>query len=426
MMKAIVDCNSFYCACERLFRPDLAHKPIIVLSNNDGCIISRSDEAKELGIQMAGPFYKIRSLIRQKEIAVFSSNYNLYGELSQRVMNTLKSIAGEDKVEVYSVDESFVDLNHIPQAQLSEFCMDLKTTIEKWTGIPVSIGVATSKVLCKAANRVSKMRKLETGGVVILRSEDRIREVLEKMKVGDLWGIGQRYAIKLEEQQIYTAWDLRNMNEEWGRKNLGGVVGVRLIRELRGEECIDIKDALIIKKMIATTRMFGAPVYLFEELRESVATYISRAAEKLRRQGYCARHLHVFVVTNDYKNGYEYAPQNFGLSMLLPFATSSTTELMNAALPLIEKLYMEGSRYLKAGVILSDFVPEGSIQGTFFSSHNSKQSDLLMSTIDNINASIGSDALKFASSGLDRKWKMQQNMRSPLYTSKWNELREVI
>ena len=423
-MKAIVDCNSFYCACERLFRPDLAHKPIIVLSNNDGCIISRSDEAKALGIKMAGPYYKIRSSIR-KDTAVFSSNYNLYGGLSRRVMQTLKEYVGDNNVEVYSVDESFVDLSHIPSDQLQNFCLDLKYTVEKWTGIPVSIGVAKSKVLCKAANRISKKKKIETNGVVVLQSEDTIKEALEKMKVSDVWGIGQRFAIKLEEYGVSTAWDLRNMNEEWGRRNLGGVVGVRLIRELNGVPCIGLKDELLVKKMIATTRMFSSPVKTLRELKEAVSSYVSRAGEKLRKQKYCAKQMHVFVITNDYKNAYEYTPQNFGLSSTLPVATASTTELISYALPLVRRLFSEGSRYLKAGVILSELVPESSIQGSFFSSHTTSQYNSLMETIDSINAGIGGEALKFASSGLDRKWKMRQGMRSPLYTSRWNELKEV-
>ena len=424
-MKAIVDCNSFYCSCERLFRPELLHKPVIVLSNNDGCIISRSDEAKRLGLQLAGPFYKIRSSIREKDIAVFSSNYNLYGELSQRVMETLKFFVGEKNVEVYSVDESFVNLAHIPLHQLQEFCLELKHSVEKWTGIPVSIGVAKSKVLCKAANRISKKGKVENEGVVFLHSEDTIRKALEQMSVGDIWGVGQRFAIKLEEQGIKSAWDLRNMPEEWGRKNLGGVVGVRLIRELKGEECISIKEALVVKKMIATTRMFGEPLTSLMDLKEAVAAYVSRAAEKLRLQKYCAQHLYVFVVTNDYKTEYLYNPQNFGIDLTLPVATSSTHELINHALCLLEKLFKDGSRYLKAGVILSEFVPESSIQGNFFSSDYTPRDRLLMETIDSINASLGNDALKFASSGLERKWTMRQGMRSPFYTSKWNELREV-
>lgn len=424
-MKAIIDCNSFYCACERLFRPELKDQPIIVLSNNDGCVISRSDEAKELGIQMAGPYYKIRSSVLQKNVAVFSSNYNLYGEISQRVMHVLKALAGEDNIEVYSVDECFVNLSHVPQNELHLFGLHLKRTVEKWTGIPVSVGVATSKVLCKAANRLSKKKKIETGGVVVLTNEDNIRNTLQMMKVGDIWGVGQRFALKLEEQGIHTAWDLRNTNEEWVRKNLGGVVGVRLIRELRGEECIGLKEELSVKKMISTTRMFSSPVFTLQELKESVAHYISRASEKLRRQSSCATELHVFVVTNDYASEYAYNPLNFGLTTTLPVATASTGELLKHAMQLITRLYKEGSRYLKAGVILNGIIPETAIQGSFFEQGASPRNKLLFEAIDNINASIGTDSIRFASSGLERKWKMKQDMLSPLYTSRWNELRDV-
>lgn len=425
-MKAIIDCNSFYCACERLFRPELKDKPIIVLSNNDGCVISRSDEAKQLGIQMAGPYYKIRSSILEKQVAVFSSNYNLYGEMSQRVMGVLKNLVGEENLEVYSVDECFVNLHHLRENELQQFGLHLKKTVEQWTGIPVSVGVATSKVLCKAANRLSKKKKIETGGVVLLNNEQKIRSALESMKVGDIWGIGQRYAVKLEQLGIHTAWDLRNMNEEWGRKNLGGVVGVRLIRELQGQECIGLKEELSVKKMISTTRMYGSPVFTLHELKESVAYYVSRASEKLRRQRSCAKELHVFVVTNNYGNEYEYNPLNFGITTILPVATSSTGELLKHAMQLITTLYKEGSRYLKAGVILNDIIPETAIQANFFEPKTSPKNKVLFEAIDNINASIGGDSLRFASSGLQRKWKMKQDMLSPLYTSQWNELREVI
>lgn len=425
-MKAIVDCNSFYCSCERVFRPELAKIPVIVLSNNDGCIISRTDEAKDLGFKMAGAYYQVRSLAKNNNVAVFSSNYNLYGDLSQRVMHTLKSFAGDENVEVYSVDESFLDLDSVPGVGLTGFCKDVKNSVEKWTGIPVSIGVASTKVLCKVANRLAKKDKDETQGILVLDTPVKIDTALQRTSVGDIWGIGQRYARKLEEQNILTAFQLSLMNEEWGRKNLGGVVGVRLIRELRGEPAIELKDPLTVKKMITTSRMFGTPVTELSQLKEAVATYVSRAAEKLRRQSCAAKDMYVFVVINDYQDEYEYKPETFGLNVRLPVATSSTNLLIDHAFPLVEQLFRNGSKFLKAGVILDGLVPDNCIQSNLFESPASSSNQVLMEALDNINFSMRDDVIKFASSGLNLEWKMQQGMRSPRYTSRWDELREVI
>ena len=424
--KAIVDCNSFYCSCERVFRPDLMNKPVVVLSNNDGCIISQTDEAKSLGLKMTGPYYQARPLIEKHNVAVFSSNYNLYGDMSQRVMQTLKLFTGEKNVEVYSVDESFLDLVNVPDHQLNDFCNHLKKTVEQWTGVAVSIGSAPTKVLCKVANRLSKKNKRATKGVVILNTPEKIKEALQQTAVGDVWGVGRRYDIKLQQEGIRTAWDLRNMNEEWGRKNLGGVVGVRLIRELKGHSCIELKDPLEIKKMIATTRMFGKPVLQLEQLRQSVATYTARAAEKLRRQNCCAGMMQVFVVKNDYEVTYKYNPETFALHAALPVATSDTNELMRYSLPLVEQLFTPGSRYLKAGIILSELVPGSCIQSSLFNEMGKEKDQALMETIDNINFSMRDDAIKFVASGIKREWKMRQGMRSARFTSRWSELKEVV
>ncbi|MEY2648482.1 MAG: hypothetical protein RL282_1195, partial [Bacteroidota bacterium] len=275
-MYAIIDCNSFYCSCERLFRPDLRNKPVVVLSNNDGCIISRSDEAKQLGVAMGAPFFESKQLIREKQVAVFSSNYHLYGDMSKRVMDTLRILSDHEIykcVEVYSVDEAFVNLDHLPTSSLNGFAQVLRDVVGQWTGIPVSIGIAPSKVLSKVANRLAKKNKQQTGCIMVLQTADELQDALERTDVSDLWGIGRRYARKLKEQYgINTAWQLRHMPEEWARKELGGVVGVRMIRELKGESCIQLKDPLEKKKIIATTRMFGKPVFDLQPLKEAVAT----------------------------------------------------------------------------------------------------------------------------------------------------------
>ena len=422
-MKAIVDCNSFYAACERLFKPSLHGKPVVVLSNNDGCIVSRTDEAKALGIQMAGPYYQNKEEIEKNKVAVFSSNYHLYGDLSWRVMETLRILSPH--VEVYSVDESFLDLDGIDENKLYEYALFLKLTTELWTGIPVSIGVAPTKVLSKVANRLAKKDKTGTKGVMVLQTPEQQMEALQQTPVEDVWGVGGASSKKLRMFNINTAWDLRNMSEDWARKNLGGVVGVRLIKELRGQPCIEMKDPLETKKMIATTRMFGKPVYELRELREAVATYITRAAEKLRRQNSAAKTISVFLVTNNYSSHYEYKPASFSLYTTLPFATSLTNLLIEHAMPLVENLYKKGSKYLKAGVILSDIVPDDKIQFNLFEKPSNDTEKKLMKMIDNVNFSMRNDVLKFASSGMKRDWKMRQELRSPRYTTRWEELFQV-
>ena len=426
-MKAIVDCNSFYCSCERVFRPDLWTKPVVVLSNNDGCIVSRTDEAKKLGVGMAAPYYQNKDVIEKNDVAVFSSNYNLYGDLSMRVMDTLRHLAGEDKVEVYSVDEAFLDLDNLPYEQLHTTAKKIKETVERWTGIRVSIGVAPTKVLAKVANRLSKKNKEKTDCILVLDTEEKIITALKQTAVEDIWGVGYRYATKLKQLwSIYDGLQLRNMSEEWAKVYLGGVVGIRLIRELKGEQAIEMKDPLDQKKMIATTRMFGKPVHELSDLKEAVATYTSRAAEKLRRQYCAAKFIDVFVVTNDHeKNQYSYNPQAKHTHTRLLQATSHTSELIKNAVPLVEKLYQPGSKYLKAGVILGGLVPDKSIQGNIFKTNMENHQRLLMEAMDNINFSMRDDVVKYVASGLKRNWKMRQEMRSGKYTTRWEELFEV-
>ncbi len=423
-MKAIVDCNSFYCSCERLFRPDLATRPVVVLSNNDGCIVSRTDEAKAAGIAMAVPFYQNRELIEKNQVAVFSSNYGLYGDLSMRVMDTLRQLAGSRAVEVYSVDEAFLDLSHIPPGRLDALAIEIRDTVETWTGIRVSIGIAPTKVLAKLANRLAKKDKAATGCILTLDSPDLISRSLQNTPVGDVWGVGYRSAKKLREVwSISDAWQLSRMSEEWARMHLGGVVGVRLLRELNGEACIELKDPLENKKMIATTRMFGRPVHRLCDLKEAVATYTSRAAEKLRRQYCAAGMVDVFLVNNEQTAGsYNYQPRMTRHHTSLLRATSDTSELIRAALPLVEQLFHEGTKYLKAGVMLGDLVPDEAIQADMFQTDHHNRGRMLMETVDNINFSMRDDAVKYVASGLKRNWKMRQEMRSRRFTTRWDEL----
>jgi len=425
-MKAIVDCNSFYCSCERVFRPDLHKKPVVVLSNNDGCIISRSDEAKLLGVEMAGPYFKAKPLIEKHNVATFSSNYNLYGDMSKRVMDTLKMLAGAENVEVYSVDESFIDVGMVDKNLLNEYALHLRKIVEQWTGVSVSVGIAPTKTLAKIANNLAKKNKAATNCIYTLDDNNDIREVLKKTPVSGIWGVGRAYAEKLIDWGITDAWELRNMTEDWAYKNMGGVVGVRLIKELKGIPCIEMGDELITKKMIATTRMFGKTVTNLDDIKEALSTYTSRAAEKLRRQNSAASVIHIFMVAKEENHSVTFSRgATINAHAILPVATSITNELIVPALRLAEQIFQSGRQYKKAGVMLSGIVPDTSIQSNLFVPPAENNKRFLMNTLDNINFSMRDDVVKFASSGINTDWKMRKEFRSPRYTSRWRELREV-
>lgn len=425
-MKAIIDCNNFYCSCERLFRPELKHKPVVVLSNNDGCLISISDEAKKLGIKMASPYFMAKKIIEENQVATFSSNYNLYGDLSRRVMDTVKTLVPEECVEVYSVDEAFLDLSHGAAAELYTTAKEIKERVELWTGISVSIGVAPTKTLAKVANHMAKKDKKGTGCIKVIDTEEKIAEALQKTPVGDVWGVGSRKALKLQDIGITDAWQLKQMPEEWCRKNLGGVVGVRLLKELRGEPSFKLDEQLKNKKMITTTRMFGAVVTEIKDIKEAVATYVSRAAEKLRRQQSAAKVVTVYVVPQEKGEHvkYRHGPTE-SAHIILPTATSTTNELIKPSMQLVEQLYKKNNIYKKAGVILGGLEPDVSIQANLFAANSKNCKRYLMNTLDNINFSMRDDVVKFASSGTEKNWKMRQDLRSPRYTTRWNELRLI-
>ena len=440
-MIAIVDCNSFYCSCERLFRPDLRDKPVAVLSNNDGCIISRSDEARRLGVGMAVPYFEARAIIEKQGISVFSSNYHLYGDLSWRVMETLRMLAGDPaRVEVYSVDEAFMDLGDVPVDQLADYARHIRRTVEQWTGIPVSIGVARTRTLAKMANRIAKKDKAGSGCVTVLATDEDQNAALKRTRIDDLWGVGRSYASKLIGWGITSAWELSNMPVDWAHTNMGGVVGVRLIRELKGFPAIVIDEPLVNKKMIATTRMFGRPVTEVGELKEAVATYISRAAEKLRRQQSAAGVVSVFIVAREQPADHDRpstfdrpaSARSFGRQgtttsnyATLPHPSALTHQLIKVAVGLVDQLFEKGRTYKKAGVMLSGLVPDGSIQGNLFATHSDNRQRFLMHAIDNINFSQRDDSVKWGASGIARDWKMRQELRSKRHTTRWEELREV-
>ncbi len=424
-MKAIIDCNSFYCSCERLFLPHLDNKPVVVLSNNDGCIVSRTDEAKKLGVAMAGPYFMAKPIIEKYGVSAFSSNYNLYGDLSWRVMETLRIMLGEENVEVYSVDEAFLELKEFKERDFFEVGLYIRQVVELWTGIKVSIGVAPTKVLCKVANHLAKKNKVETQCVVVLDTKEKIDKALQATPVNEVWGIGRQYAEKLKEMNaVYTAFDLSKKTAPWAHKNLGGVIGTRMIKELNGEPAIEMaSEQLTEKKMIACTRMFGQSVSRIDEIKEAVATYTSRAAEKLRRQKSAATTLTVFVVTKEPSNiGHFRHGNTISHYTILPVATCATNELIKAAVSVVDKIFIKGKQYKKAGVMLSGLVPDETIQANLFVPEKDNGKRMLMAAIDNVNFSMRDDVIKFATSGTKRDWKMRVEMRSPRYTTRWNEM----
>ncbi|CAN5146730.1 Y-family DNA polymerase [soil metagenome] len=425
-LKAIVDCNSFYCSCERVFRPELQKRPVVVLSNNDGCIISRSDEAKFLGVEMAGPYFKAKRLIEKHDVATFSSNYNLYGDMSMRVMDTLRMLVGDHNVEVYSVDEAFLDVRIIEEKSLDMYALQMREVVEQWTGVSVSVGIAPTKTLAKIANHLAKKNKAATQCVYTLTEANDIREVLKTTPITGIWGVGRAYADKLMGWGITNAWELRNMPEEWAGKHMGGVVGVRLIKELKGISCIGMEEELVEKKMIATTRMFGRNVTKLDDIKEALATYTSRAAEKLRRQNCAASVISIFVVAKEESHSANFSHgATISAYDTLPVATSITSELIAPAMRLAEQIFKPGKEYKKAGVMLNGIVTDASIQSNLFVPAAENNRRFLMNILDNLNFSMRDDKVKFASSGVNSDWKMRREFRSPRYTSRWGELREV-
>ena len=418
-MKAIIDCNSFYASCEQVFQPQLRGKPIVVLSNNDGCLIARNDEAKKLGVPMGQPYFMAKEMCEKNGVAVFSSNYALYGDLSRRVMHTIFTV--HPYVEVYSIDEAFLDIDEHIVSDIDGMASEIRDRVYQWTGIPVSIGVAPTKVLSKIANRIAKKNKVYYQGVYILRTPGEIEDALRRTPVADVWGVGRSYVPKLHYLGIDTAFKLSQMSEAWAHKHMGGVVGVRLIQELCGKPCRQMADGLAVKKNIASTRSFGTVVTQLSELKEAIATYTTRAAEKLRKQNSAANIIYVFAKTDKHDERYDY--YSGSVQKVIPCATSSTLELIRYATEAATELFREGNRYKKAGVVLSGIVPDSGIQQHLFEEHkDTTEQRALSRTMDLINRKLGIDTVTFAANGVTRNWKMRSEVRSPDYTTRWQDI----
>jgi len=409
---ALVDCNNFYASCERVFNPSIDGKPVVVLPNNDGCIIARSNEAKALGIKMGEPLHQCQTLIAKNKVHVFSSNFPLYGDLSARVMGTLATFTPE--MEVYSIDEAFLDLTGIPE-NLTEYGRIIRKTVKRWVGIPVSIGIAPTKTLAKAAAKLVKKRSEYQG---VFDITDHI-ETLADIDVGDVWGVGWQYTKLLRRHGILTALDLRNAPASWVRKHMT-VVGLRIVMELRGTSCIPLDEGEQPKKSIMCSRSFGRKVYTLNELKEAVSAYTSRVSEKLREQNSAASIIQVMLIEFPFNDGH---PRTHFCSTTIPVATSYTPDLIRYAKALLERVYRKGPAYRKAGVMLSGICQRGQVQmNLFHTSREGEQELKLMQTVDEVNRRWGRGTLIHASSGFARPWWMRQTRRSPQFTTSWTDI----
>lgn len=412
---ALVDCNNFYASCERVFNPRLEGKPIVVLSNNDGCVVARSNEAKALGIAMGVPEFQIRPLLRAHQVQVFSSNYTLYGDMSQRVMETLEQFCPD--LEIYSIDEAFLSLSGFISRNLLAYGRTMRATVKRWTGLPVSVGIAETKTLAKIANRVAK-RTPDTNGVFdLLACPDR-DALLGRVPVEDVWGIGRNHTRLLNQHGIMTALQLREVEDRWIRKRLG-IVGLRLVMELRGVSCLDLEECPAPKRSLTCSRAFGQLISTLASMEEAVSAYTSRVAEKLRRERLAATVMTVCLTTNEFKEGPQYSN---ALTLKLPVATDSTSDLVRSALQGIRTIYRDGYHYKKAGVILTGLVPACQTQVDLFDYQDREKSKRLMSALDAVNNRWGADTLHYASSGISKAWKTQFQHRSPAYTTDWGAL----
>lgn len=411
---ALVDCNNFYASCERLFNPQLIGKPVVVLSNNDGCIIARSNEAKALGIAMGAPYFKYEQLLKAQGVEVFSSNYALYGDISSRVMSLLGRL--EPEVEVYSIDEAFLHLAAIAGRSLTDYGRELRRTVRRWSGIPVSIGIGPTKTLAKVAGHLAKKNEA-LQGVFDITSAD-VDAILGRFPVAEVWGIGRRLAQRLALCGVTTALDLKNCGDDWLRKKLS-ITGLRTAMELRGIACLDLDDCPLSRKSIAISKSFGYQVESLAELNESLATYIEQAAVRLRGQHLLANSLEISLATNRFSK--TAVPYSGRTVITLPEATASTTVLIRHALPALARLYKPGLRYQKAGVVLFGLVPESFYQANLFRQRDRKGQDL-MAALDQINAKWGRCTIQHAVAGFAKPWKNRQLQKSPSYTTSWREL----
>lgn len=416
-MFALVDVNSFYASCETVFRPDLRGKPVLVLSNNDGCVIARSAEVKALNIPMGAPYFKLRDEIRRHKIHVFSSNYALYADMSNRVMTTLEQMA--PSVEVYSIDEAFLDLTGVRNCMVLEnFGREVRETIKRNTHLTVGVGIAQTKTLAKLANHAAKKWK-QTGGVVDLSNIDRQRKLMALVPVEDIWGVGRRISKKLNAMGITTAKDLAEQSTWIIRKHFN-VVLERTVRELRGESCLALEEFAPTKQQIVCSRSFGSRITEYTDMRQAVCAFAERAAEKLRKERQYCRQIAVFIRTSPHADGEVFYGNQATGKLLTP--SNDTRDIIRVALDTLERIWVDGHRYMKAGVMLGDFFSQGVAQLSLFDEYRPQaNSEALMRVVDGLNQS-GKASLFFAGQGIQKTWSMKRDMLSPAYTTRVSDL----
>ena len=416
-MIALADCNNFYASCERVFNPALKDKPVVVLSNNDGCIIARSNEAKALGVRMGEPVFKARRIIEENNVNVFSTNFALYGDMSKRVMSLLDILSPE--IEIYSIDEAFMDFSGIKNC--FNLGLKMRDTVAKHTGIPISIGIAKTKTLAKVANHLAK--RYSKKGVYVLNRKKQTTDILKSIPVSKVWGIGSKYTKMLNSYGVESAYDFVMLDEDWVLNKMT-IVGLKIQYELKGKSCISIDTNPLSKKNICTSRSFGVSVTQFRSLKESISAHAARCAEKLRLEKGCARYVSVILKTNPFsvsdEHYYGYKSTN------LDVPTNDTFDIINAAETLLKSIYKEGLVYKKSGVIVGDIIPQSRIQLNIFDIDQKRdRRKNLNSAVDFINQAMGRSTIHIGSQGINRRWQLKQERLSPCYTTKWDDLLKI-
>ena len=412
---ALIDCNSFYVSCERLFNPKINDKPVVVLSNNDGCVISRSTEAKKIGIKMGEPYFKVKELVKKNNVYIFSSNYALYGDISRRVMKTLKSFS--DKIEIYSIDEAFVDLSHVHEREVENYGKKIRERILKWTGIPTSVGVSNTKTLSKVANHIAKNNKT---GVVYLK--ENIDESLKNFHISDIWGVGKQLSKLYIKNGIDSAYKLKNISNTWVKKSTN-VLGAKTVMELRGISCINLETQETKRKSCSVSRSFGKKVESLEKLQESVTTHCLNAAEKIRNDNQITRSVTIYIRTSPFDKNRKYYSNSITID--LPVATSNSLELVKISINGLKKIYKYGYFYQKAGIILSKLTESSENELNLLAPIMENKSETLMKAIDFTNAKYGRNSISIAQAGVNNSWKMRREHYSKIDTASFDSLPKI-
>lgn len=420
-MFALCDVNAFYASCETVFRPDLSGRPVVVLSNNDGCVIARSAEAKPF-VKMGEPYFKQKEQLRRHGVICFSSNYELYADMSNRVMTTLEELS--PRCEIYSIDEAFCDLTGVRNCRdLSDFGREIRETIGRRTHLTVGVGIAQTKTLAKLANHAAKQWQQQTGGVVDLSNRERQRKLMARLPVGDVWGVGRRISTKLETMGIKTVLQLADTDIRFIRKHFN-VILERTVRELCGEPCLALEEFVPLKQEIICSRSFGSYITAYPEMHQAICSYASRAAEKLRAEHQYCRFISMFIKTSPFAHNSPHYSNSASVKLLTP--TQDSRDIIAAAIRALDSVWKEGHRYQKAGVMLGDFYSQGVAQLNLFDDNAPrKNSEKLMAVLDDLNAKNGRGALYFAGQGIQTGWQMKRDMLSPRYTTRYSDLLRV-